>query len=543
MTRTTYYPLWAAALVCCSAISAAQTVNDVPTRIFETTISNSGADFGSALQLDGDWAVASAPRAHGALSNQVGILSFWRREGDGYSLAQMVEPTACAPGGGTTNCILGRLLAMNGSIVAASSAGGDIAGGDKGLVHVYRLQGQSWELADLIRAPRHATSTFTGFGSAIGVEGETLAIGALGFQVASPLTRGVVHIFEPDGNDHWLETQRLVQLPPHGTDAAFGSALALENGVLAVGAWSLGWRVQIYEKTAGVWSIDQTVISPLTNGPHFDPSIKFGRVIALDPTANVLAVATNSNSAHGSVFVYERSTTTGQFELVDRLFPTEGTDPGFFVGFGGSVAISNGLMAIGARNEHTNGFRTGAVEIYRREVGGWVKQPRLAPPQSTPMWATLGHAVAVDDSRVLASDILWGEGNMAPFTGRAYLWEFSAGTETCPQPSGGPALALMYDDSERERLTASVSSLAGRGIGIFVAGTPSSPVAFGAGEMCVGQARRISPPIAFVSGQEWIYADLVHPDWTAPQSTAFQFVYSRRDGVFPQGASSARVVD
>ena len=66
---------------------------------------------------------------------------------------------------------------------------------------------------------------------------------------------------------------------------------------------------------------------------------------------------------------------------------------------------------------------------------------------------------------------------------------------------------------------------------------------FGTGALCVGSPRRISSPQAFGYEQSTLYASLEHPDPSAPTSTAFQFVYSRRDGVFPGGASSARVVD
>ena len=427
---------------------------------------------------------------------------------------------------------------MDGPITVASSLGGEQSSASIGLAHVYRRSGASWGLVDIIRAPTGASAGGTGFGR-LALQGETLAVGAPGFQVAGILSWGAVHIFEPDATGRWLETQRLIDPPPYGTgtDMGFGWSLSMEDDVLAVGAPTYGWRVIIYKRQAGVWVIDQEVIYPLTNGPNPSPSRTFGSTVVLDPTASVLAV-----SDGGRVFVFERDPVTDRFEFIDQLEPLESTDPGFLPYFGTSIGISGGLLAIAAPNERVNGFRTGAVEIFRREPSGWVRDLRLAPPQATPVHASLGSAVAVDGSRVLASEQYWTAPN-GNWPGRAYLWEFSSGTEVCTQSPGAPALKVMFDDDERERLTASVSNLPGRGIGVFVAGLTSPPVAFGSGELCVGRAQRISDPIPFEEGREWIYADLLHPDWTAPLSTAFQFVYSRRDGVFPQGSSSARVVD
>jgi hypothetical protein len=59
----------------------------------------------------------------------------------------------------------------------------------------------------------------------------------------------------------------------------------------------------------------------------------------------------------------------------------------------------------------------------------------------------------------------------------------------------------------------------------------------------VDHARRVSGPLVFGSGIDRLYATARHPDPSAPNGTAYQFVFVERSATPRHGTSIARFVD
>jgi hypothetical protein len=88
------------------------------------------------------------------------------------------------------------------------------------------------DLGDLLR-PADARS-YDNFGAALALDGDWLAVGAPGVDLEGARNAGAVYLFQRTG-DAWQELTRLLPDPAQ-FDARFGSALAMDGETLAVGA-------------------------------------------------------------------------------------------------------------------------------------------------------------------------------------------------------------------------------------------------------------------------------------------------------------------
>ncbi|MEM6568779.1 MAG: hypothetical protein AAF957_10235, partial [Planctomycetota bacterium] len=462
----------------------------------------------------------------------------------GYRLESVVGPTLCYDDGTLDNCSFGGRLDLSGGTLVVLGAGPSLANlGSFGLVHVVERVGDAWETVQIIRPIPNTQPTTSFFGTALSIDGDTLAIGAPGFRVASTGQVGAVFLYDR-GPSGWHLSEMLQAPPPTAVgERRFGEHLDLAGDLLVVGEPSGGGRAHAFERRGGAWSLVQTFERP-GGGDAFTA---FGSPVAIDRDTQSIVIAehysTNALLIQGVIWIHERDPASGVWSLAATFGPTETSGSSLInTNFGASVDIEGETVLVGSPGQRVQGVRMGAIEVIRRGPQGWSKVGRLAPPLPHAATPTLGFACALVDGRAVIGDRFWAP-NSTTWRGRAYLWEFSRGAEICAGSNGAVTLNLLFDAGSDVDLTASVFGLQGRGIGYFVAGQPSAGSPFGAGELCVGAPRRISAPQLYGYGQSVIYAQLQHPNPSAPTSTAFQFVYSRRDGVFPAGASIARVVD
>ncbi|MCG8422640.1 MAG: FG-GAP repeat protein [Proteobacteria bacterium] len=80
-----------------------------------------------------------------------------------------------------------------------------------------------------------------------------------------------------------------------------------------------------------------------------------------------------------------------------RVFPDDGADLAYF---GSAVAVSGGLLAVGASGDDSGGLDSGAVYIFAREGTEWVRKARLRPEDAA-AGDHFGAAVALADSTLV----------------------------------------------------------------------------------------------------------------------------------------------
>jgi hypothetical protein len=303
---------------------------------------------------------------------------------------------------------------------------------EAGAVFVFDQQAAGeWKMTAVLTAPNPTTNDF--FGSVVAMRDDLLFVSATGDDGAPTdrssaselMDSGVVFVFKRDG-ESWRQQQRLT---PNNAmpGAGFGSALAVDGDTLAVGAWfdSHGERginspptheesmisgaAYVFREHDGRWEQEAYI-----KAFNRDAGDVFGTNVALDkdmlivtalfeagsrPSAQAHELATNTSDDNaatnaGAVYVFRRQDEAWAFETYLKA-----PQPAPQSYFGVAVSIHSGRILIGALGEHEN---AGAAYLYERQAGVFVPRatfrPRIARPESF-----YGNGVALSERWIVIS--------------------------------------------------------------------------------------------------------------------------------------------
>ena len=201
------------------------------------------------------------------------------------------------------------------------------------------------------------------FGSAVAVYGEYVVVG----DGNSPAVPGSVYIFGQVADGEWEEVHRISAIDSGGAVDGFGSAIAIHDKTMVVGAPKAN-KAYVFQLSAnGVW----VEVAQLTGSGE-----QFGSAVALD-TAVILVGAPSSADALGSVSVFEK--TDGDTWNAAGSLEAEGIE--FGDGFGSVLAIGGGEALVSAPGA-ANG--AGAVYAFSRNKtsGEWKNHGSIQAPHS-----------------------------------------------------------------------------------------------------------------------------------------------------------------
>lgn len=255
----------------------------------------------------------------------------------------------------------GVALAWSGEVAAVGAAGTETTAG---ATYLYRRDGAGWHLAQVLRPLEPGAGYF--FGASVAVSGSEVAVGAWG--------GGAVELFSP-ARDGWARTARLA--PAAGAATHFGAEVALQGDLLVVGAEHAGapsyrpGAVHLYRRARGEWR-EAAALVPI----GLTPGALFGSSIAL--AGDVLAVGAMQDAPgpNGSGAVYVYRVGPDGADLVQRLSPPPDANAHYF---GGSVAVTTDVLAIGAPGGDYGDYRSGPVFLYRRVGAAWEYLTRVGP--------------------------------------------------------------------------------------------------------------------------------------------------------------------
>ena len=237
-----------------------------------------------------------------------------------------------------------------------------------------------------------ASDTFAGdgFGYTVAIHGDTIAVSA------SRLETGVIYLFTRDANGAWTQ-EAAVSGEDMAGDVGFGDALALQGDTLAVGAkWhgnpSVG-AVYLFERTTpGAWSQEDLLVA--SNPGAFD---HFGWSLALDGDTLVVGAIAEASAAtgvngdqaddsaaySGAAYVFTRNP-AGRWDQSTYL-KSSNSEAGD--SFGYAVAVRGDWLAVAADNEASAAAGvagdqldnslpgSGALYLFSRgDSGGWSQQ-------------------------------------------------------------------------------------------------------------------------------------------------------------------------
>lgn len=207
------------------------------------------------------------------------------------------------------------------------------------------------------------------FGSSVALSGDTIVAGA----DYSNSGVGAAYLFvQPAGG--WTNMTQTAKLT--ASDAAsgdlFGYAVAADGDTVVIGAPQNpgSGKAYVFVQPAGGWK-DTTQNAELTGSDLKYEHTSLGQ--AVDVKGNIIVAGAggqiNATNAPGAAYVYVRpgggwANMTQTTELVADQFYE-------YAGFGRSVGIGDGLIAVGAPDGRAGHNLGGTVSIFEKPAGGW----------------------------------------------------------------------------------------------------------------------------------------------------------------------------
>lgn len=293
--------------------------------------------FGNACAISGDFAAVGAFGAECVYVFHFDLIDGW------------VEDAKLQADDGAAGDFFGHAVAIDGDRILVGAYGADLAGTHSGSAYVFRRAGDgSWsQEAKLLPS---AAAAHDNFGWRVAIDGASalVASGSRGLGGSGSVAAGEVHVFVPDLENHWNE-QAVLRADDAAAGDSFGSALALEGDSAVVGAQgampagaSSGAAYVFTREGDGTWSQTQKLVGANAAGGD-----QFGAALALEGDWIAIGAygADGPEAASQGLVEAFRRGGDGQWTSTVVLSASDGQS---VVGFGQTVAMSGGRVAVGA---------------------------------------------------------------------------------------------------------------------------------------------------------------------------------------------------
>lgn len=243
----------------------------------------------------------------------------------------------------------------------------------------------------------------SGFGYSVAVDGNTMVVGANGFDTTptTGINIGKAYVFVRN-NGTWTQQAEL-QANDGAAGDEFGYSVSISGDTIIVGslrgnapALNSG-AAYVFVRSGTTWTQQQKLTA--SDGAADD---EFGNAVTI--SGDTIAVGAHSadqpnGGGHaGAVYIFNRSGTV--WTQAQKLIPTGTVLFGDFLGE--SVAISGDTLVAGASGDDEPASDAGTVYVYTRSGGTWTGQQKLTRIDGTTGDA-LGSSLAIDGNTIVAS--------------------------------------------------------------------------------------------------------------------------------------------
>jgi len=319
--------------------------------------------------------------------------------------AQFCEPISTKLLAATPSDNFGYSLAMEGTrlFVGARYANGAGTGSVQGVVDVYDLVGGVYQQSNTIVPSTTTGCTIGTFGSALAVDNNRIVVGANSSDENGIDNVGAAFVYDWVGGA-WQETKILA------SDRAyidfFGVSVAIDGDRIAVGTLFRD-AFYIYDLIGGVWQETHII-----TGSDTVAGDRFGSSVAMDGNRIVVG-APHDGPLRGAVYVYDLIGSTWQETKLLASDIVSNNKLGY------SVAVEGNRIVAGAKGV----TQLGSAYVFDLVGGNW-QQTKIIPSDLAP-GDNFGHAVALEGNKIIVGAN--GENN-ATDTQNTYLYELIGGT-------------------------------------------------------------------------------------------------------------------
>lgn len=360
--------------------------------------------FGQSVSVSGDSLVAGSPGDDTGFGIDAGSAYVFVRSGAVWAQ----ETKLTAPGGAAWNGF-GSSVSMHLDAAAVGAPAESAGPSGAGAVHIFERAGGLWSEEQRIVAP---VST-QGFGAAVALDTDTLVVGTPD-EYAQAFDAGAAYVFVRSGGV-WAEEQRLAPSVPEAY-AEFGRSVAVSGETTLAGAPGRddgSGSAFVFLDTGPTWTEEARLDPPGTTSLD-----GFGSAVALE--GDVLAVGAPSDDTPGgrgagSVYVFVRA--GASWTLQQKIVAADSSDRDRF---GAAVALSGDTLAVGAPEVAGVSYESGAVYLFVRNGGVWQQQQKLAAPAGGSL-DNFGSAVSLDGDSLIVGAPGEEEGD-AYYAGAAYVF-------------------------------------------------------------------------------------------------------------------------
>jgi hypothetical protein len=285
--------------------------------------------FGEALAVDRATGRLAVTRWRDTLSTQAGAVSVFRRAGGGWRQEALIPFPLQQPmsGFGAALALDGDLLAVGAPHDGFSSVSPTVEFPDSGAVYLYQRNGTSWDLKARLLAPQPDSGD--SFGVSLSLSKNWLVVGAPGAETVFAYERGL--------DECCSGVPKIINVLDQPADEKLGFSVSVLNDTLAVGAPGKD------ENRGAVYTVDLkksccTPVRVATEG--LVQGDELGKAVAVGEDW-LAAGAPGSSSASGAVYLFARS---GSSWIDPQLL--EGT-AGESHRFGAAVSLRGRCLVVG----------------------------------------------------------------------------------------------------------------------------------------------------------------------------------------------------
>jgi hypothetical protein len=245
------------------------------------------------------------------------------------------------------------------------------------------------------------------FGHSVAVEGGVVIVGAIRHDhFDAGYGWGAVYVH--DRAAAWTDG---IEITTANGGGFVGWSLAMDEGVAIVGA--KGTRPFSLEKVEGVWTITGRLVADQPTG-----QTEYGRSVGISGRRAIVGAPRDGENGYtGAAYVFERDP-NGVWAQAAKLLAGDAQE-GDQLGY--SVAIDGGVAVAGAWTDDDLGFASGSAYVFERDPNGaWRQTAKLLADNGRGL-DSFGQTVAIQDHTILVGSP--NAGGTTDHSGAVYVFE------------------------------------------------------------------------------------------------------------------------